>query len=299
MKKKLSFLIILITLIIIGINFYSRDPVLILTDQSFISLYGSRRLWFRNVKTSIDLFRRVIPVIVHESSTPDLIAISLADTSSSPHAIIFPYRYLEAALFYNELLLNEASGLRSSEIKIFVMGERHILPFLPVNIIQTDMEQDFYRAGLLSAIYSSGNDVLIASGITLQNEFLEAFHAGLLNNGFQGSYHVLYENEDSPRFENIGCLILIGNASSFITEDISVPIILFSWMNPSFTTQNVKIIFDDSPWALAEHALKSDNSPINGQILSPSNPQLLLNRLERFTDYFKKTFLLMENFQRY
>ena len=295
MKKKLTFLIILLAFIIIGINFYSRAPVLIVTDQSFISLYGSRRLWFRNVKTSIDLFRRVIPVIVHESSTPELIAISLSASSSSPHAVIFPYRYLEGALFYNEFVSNE--GL--TEIKVFVTGERNILTSLPLDIIQTDLELDFYRAGLVSALYSSGKDVLIASSFTLQSEYINAFRSGLEKSGFQGAFNVLYEYQDSPNFGNIGCLLIVGNAASFIIEDPSLPVILFSWMNPSFSPRNVKLIFDDSPWSLAAHALKNENSPINGQILSPSNPQLLLNRLEKFTDYFRKIFLLGENFQRY
>jgi hypothetical protein len=52
-----------------------------------------------------------------------------------------------------------------------------------------------------------------------------------------------------------------------------LPIILFSWIDPGFTARGVKLIFDDSPWALAFESAKAlqrqgDPPPVASEVLA-------------------------------
>jgi hypothetical protein len=78
--------------------------------------------------------------------------------------------------------------------------------------------------------------------------------------------------------DNVSCAVVAGAAASFLERNEAIPVILFSWMDPAMTSREIKIIFDDSPWALAVPAVdmavrKQDEGTI------PSNIVLLEPRI--------------------
>ena len=102
LKKRLPLLIILFVFLTACIVFLLQPPVLIVTDASFLQLYGSLRFRVSQARVSLELFRMVRPVQVAESAGADIAALIVESASKAPGAVLFPYRYQEAARFYRE-----------------------------------------------------------------------------------------------------------------------------------------------------------------------------------------------------
>ena len=291
LRRKTRILIpatILIFALILGIIFISRSPVLIVTDSSFGQLYGSRRLWFRNIRTSLELFRRIIPVEVFENAGPDLVALAVVNISPSPRAVLFPYRYQEAALYYIDMY---------PEIPVYVTGGRMIPQDQSVAFVRTDTAVDLYRAGLYAALLAGEKGVLFASSDYIHDDYSDAFLLGLHDQGYERAPVLLNVSDSFSSFEEIGCIVIIGNAGRFIEQDSSIPVILFSWADPSFTPGNVKLMFDDSPWVMVREILGYDHQ-IPQEILVPSRPHLIAGRMENRFNYFGHSAILREKIQK-
>ena len=288
-KIKIFLVLVLLVFLGSGTVFFSRSPVLIVTDFSFELLYGPVRLWFRGLRTSFALFRRVIPVMVSESAGPDLVSLAVTGISSSPRAVFFPYRYLEGALFYRE---------RHPEIPVLVACEGNLLPGeQSVTFVTTDTAADLYRAGLYAALLAGEKQVIFFTDRYFSGENRNAFREGLRSRGFFGEPVYSQTSEDSFSQENLGCLVMAGNAAAFLEQNLSVPVILFSWASPAYIPRTVKLIFDDSPWGLAAGAL-GEFPPPGGEILIPSEPLLLLGRMEKKSDFFRHRALLRGKMQK-
>jgi hypothetical protein len=243
-----------------GAVFLLRPPVLIVTDGSFRQLYGERRLRDEGLKTSFGLFRRVIPLNVSENAGPDLVVLTV-EGYGRPGAVIFPYRYLEAARLYSE---------RHEDIPALVSGEGNRPPLepLPFSFIRTDSAADLYRAGLCAALLAGEKQVLFLGSANPESreQFLE---------GLGGREPVFADSApEISDFSGFGCVV----AASKIPEmNLDIPIVLFSWLDPAFTPSAVKLIFDDSPWALAGEALRTH--PRAGETPIASKPRLLRARI--------------------
>ncbi|MCL2006699.1 MAG: hypothetical protein FWG77_01305 [Treponema sp.] len=281
-RKKISIIIILL-LFFLGIGALSlymlRAPILIVTDLSFNRLYGPERLTRQRGLTAFTLFRRVIPVYVAESAGPDLIAIAVEESFDLPAAVFFPQRYSEGAAIFAE---------NNPDILIFVMGgpESHIEePFIRV---RTDEMLDFYRAGLAAAPIAGEQGVLFFSDGVLADEYRDAFRAGLEEAGHTGDPGFANATANFTAFSDIGCVIVAGPAIRFLEANLDIPIILFSWIDPGFTPNTVKVIFDDSHWTLAGRAFRNAAGVFSGnaasneeELLFGSVPVVLRNRLPR------------------
>jgi len=269
-RKFLPLLIVLIILSGAGGTFYFRPPVLIVTDLSFVKLYGTFRLTVKGIKTSLAFFRRVAPVVVAESAGPDLMALAVDGASKRPEAVVFPSRYLEGARFYKE---------GHEKIPVFVTGgdELKTSGDASLGYIATDTVQDLYRAGLCAALLAGADKVLFFYDGPLQNEYREAFRGGLLAQEHAGDPVFLNSSLDSSSYTGIGCVVVDGPASKFLERNLKIPVILFSWADPAITPRSVKLIFDDSPWALVSQAIKSLPTPGEG-LAVPSEPLVLLGK---------------------
>ena len=273
-KKFLPLIIILVFLVVAGVVFLARSPVLILNDLSFTRLYGPTRLALTRIKTSLSLFRPVIPVTVSEGAAPSLLSLAVEGTSKSPLAVIFPYRYIEGARFYRK---------EHPDVPILVMGGRIQKPKIEedFSFIRTDLVQDFFRAGLGAAVFAgeSREIVFFTDGIVTE-EYKAAFRFGLRTRGFLGDPIFLDSSIDYSSYSNIGCVVVTGPASKFLERNLQIPVIYFSWADPTMTPRMVKLIFDDSPWALARQALKYlDKS--GEEVLIPSVPIIRLEGEEK------------------
>jgi len=289
--KKIIVVSALSVVLIIGVTagvFFSRPPVLIVTDFSFSALYGPERLRQRQREIQISLFRRVIPVVVSEHAGPDMISIAVAEASSAPWAVLFPYRYLAGAR-------NFRSG--NPETTVMVMGGRNRMPEgleeEGIVFVRTDTVTDIYRAGASAAFFADEEDIIIFDDNLLPAESRESLNGLLEDRGFPGELLFRTQHVHIPSFDGIGSIIVTGPAPRALEQSLNIPKILFSWIDPAFTPRTVKLVFDDSPWALAAAALRAEGE---GEILIPSVPIALSDRIYERNDFRKLEDIVQEIF---
>ena len=262
--------IIIVLLLVSGIalrTFFARPPVLIVIDISFSQLYGPDRLERQFRSVSLSLFRQVIPVLVGEGAGPELVAIAVEDAFDGPWAAVFPYRYIDGARRYKEAV---------AETQVVMIGSPSRLDGDAFFYVNTDTDTDLYRAGMAAALLTGEKRPLFFSDGVLPDGLRDVFQQGLTDNGCLQEPIFLNSNANYSAWADIGCVIVNGPASRFVEEKIDIPMILFSWIDPSLTPGTVKLLFDDSHLTLAVEALKALPA---GDILLPSSPSIFEDRI--------------------
>ena len=269
--------------------YLARSPILIVSDESFGMLYGQNRLKRQESGISRALFRRLIRVTVDESSGPDLIALAVEGAHKSPWAVLFPSRYIEGARNF----LNDRP-----DVPVLVMagGNRGIQAEEGFAIINTDTALDLYRAGRCAALIAGEDRVFFASDGTLTDELKDTFQEGLRAQGHLEDTIWTTAGFDYASRSDLGCVVIAGTANVFFEQRIHVPIILFSWINPAYTPNSVKLVFDDSPLAFAAKALKLFPKP-GEEVFFSSSTVLFKNRIGEKRDFKKLKGFISENFQ--
>ncbi|MCL2800757.1 MAG: hypothetical protein FWD28_03250 [Treponema sp.] len=255
MKNKKANLIIISFLALAAVSviiiFSARSPVLIVTEHSFIELYGKDRLNRASLAASIRLFRQVKTVAVSNETGEDIVPHAVSEVSSNPYCVMFPVRFLRSANLYQAL---------NPKVPVIVMSGRSYefeenTDSLDLIYVKTDIYADFYRAALSAAAHSQGKEGSIAVFIE-PNEYANN-RVGLMEAFFRG----INEKENPPQvsfFTSIGelpddfvvsCAVLAGAGSEFIEKTPGIPVILFSWLDPSILPNEVVLVIDDSPWA--------------------------------------------------
>ena len=289
-KKRLPLIIVLgFFAALVGV-FLLRSPVLIVGDPSFNLLYGPLRLRLQEIKVSLELFRRVVPVTIAESAGPDLAALAVEGKSKSPWVVFFPNRYLEGAKFYKENHL---------QVPVLVTGAGNQNPQgdTGLTFISIDTALDLYRAGSCAALLAGEKKVLFLNDGILKTEYSEAFRQGLKDQDFSGDPVYVNISADYSAFSEIGCVVVTGPAGKFLDRNLNIPVILFSWINPALTPRSVKLVFDDSPWALVAEVLRGF-SPGGWEILVSSAPVVIKDRIEEKNDFRNLEGIIKEKFQK-
>jgi hypothetical protein len=245
--------------------FMLRAPVLLVTDDEFIGLYGLLRSREKQIEASIKLFRQVKAVRIAEGAAPDVVAFAVDAAAAKPYGVLFPYRYYDGARHY---------ARQFPEYAVAVLGggmqprpDKDGMVF-----IKTDRETDFFQAGRCAAVYTLRNDgnILFFPGKLVTPAERTAFIAGLREQGVEKSPLFINNAENFP-MDTLSCVIMTGAAASYPDRDDSTPVLLFSWIDPALTSRKIQIIFDDSPWALAVEAVKmlssgADPAPVPSKI---------------------------------
>ncbi|MDR0718824.1 MAG: hypothetical protein LBF78_04250 [Treponema sp.] len=264
--KKLLPIFFVGLLLLTGLFFFSRPPVLIVTDSSFNIIYGQFRMRLRQAELLFRLRRRVLAVMVSDQAGPEQIAIALRQKSVQPYAVLFPYRYAAGAKRYFE---------ENPLVPMLVLQGRVVPPVQAADepgprVIRTDTNLDYYRAGRLSTALMDGPEggILLYHELGLSQADRDAFMEGLKAGGFTRNPIFLNVNSDYAAWQNIACTVISGEASRFFEKNLKLPVILFSWVDPRMTPGGVKALFDDSPWALAEQAVKLLESGGEGEALA-------------------------------
>jgi len=294
-RKKLPVFIVLLFVLILSGVFFLRSPVLVVTDASFYLIYGSQRFNRAAVRNSFALFRRIVPVPVAENAALDIIALVVETASSAPYAVIFPQRYANAAVFYST---------RHPQTPVLVMWGRNPLPpgfaqNTNIVFVRTDMEADLSRAGAVAAVLAQETqEVLFLTDKAMDSAYLDSrgqyrqmFTSGLRAQGFTGEPVFLNANLQHTSYTDIGSVVIAGPASDFLERSLNIPVVLFSWIDPALTPHAVRIVFNDSPLALAPRALRAF-SPDQREILVPSQARVLSNRIEERSDFRRLRSLL-------
>jgi hypothetical protein len=248
-KKKLLVWAVVFFIPLLGAAvFFLRAPVLIVSDTFFDLLYGPRRTWERRLVLSLRFFRPIKTVLIGENAGQDMVPFAVESASARPHAVLFPFRYSDGAGRYVR---------QHPDIPAVVLGGR-LSPPGEENLLffGTDTSLDMYRAGLCAAaLIGPDEEVFVFSGSLITGADREAFLEGLQTGGY--TKDPLYMNAYADLSSRTGIAVVMnGTPPSFLEGGIKIPVILFSWIEPSFTSRDVKLIFDDSPWALALGAVK-------------------------------------------
>jgi len=304
-KIKIALLVILFFVLVTGLAFLLRSPVLIVSDESFDRLYGHARLRQQRMRVSMELFRRVIPVSVAETAGDDLITIAIEGAASSPGMVLFPYRYLEGANYYRE---------KYPDVPVFIIGSERPRNAGPLVFVKTNVEEDTYRAGFCAALLAGDKRVLFIGEGNVNNYYWEIFRQALIGQDHDKNPVYINVSADYSSYDDVGCVVIAGPAAKYLEKNLNIPIILFSWVDPSLTPRSVKIIFDDSVWALAADVLKKYTSPEYSaeaasagenpensdsaqayDILIPSKPLVIPGRMEEKRDFRRIQRIIKEN----
>ena len=256
----------------------NRPPVLIVADFSFISLYGPLRVRLETVRSSAVLFQPVKPVVIADDAGDDIIQFAVASASPRPFCVIFPLRFAMAAKLYRE---------QNPEIPVVLLEGRY--PAEGVNpasfainsndtsdyyIYTTDIQADYYRAGLAAAILDgekNGRTVVFLDN-RIQRQAREAFLESLKDQ--EKTMNTLFYTSISQlsNVSDLSCVVLAGSGVDYLDRNAEIPVIFFTWLNPALLSNEIILVFDDSPWAQAVPAARM----VAAQVMTGQIPSKIL-----------------------
>jgi hypothetical protein len=231
--------------------FFSRAPVVLVSDSAFESLYGGHRALKSRVAGSLALFRPVRVVSVADAAGPEMAAFAVEAAVSRPYCVLFPNRYAGGARRYTR---------EYPQVPVVVLEGRHRAGGREEGPLYagTDLSTDLYRAGRCAAFFAaSGGRILFYEDGSLDLTGREALTRGLRDGGWEGNLLYLKAGTDYTAFDDVSCVLVMGSPSFSLERHLDIPVILFSWINPALTSSRVKLVFDDSPWALFVPVVKT------------------------------------------
>jgi len=235
-----------------------RSPVLIVTDLAFVSLYGEARIKQERQLSSLVLFRRVRIVSVADDASDDIVRIAIIDVSSAPFCVIFPLRFSRSAHIYREqnpgipvVILEGRHGNTSTN---FVIGGN----LSDYYIYKTDINTEFKKAGRAVAALDMGKNGKIAIFLDsqIQAQAADAFLQGMKS--LENPPQAFFFNNFSQFSEITGlsCIVLAGSGAEFLEKNEGIPVIFFSWLDPSLLPVEVALLINDSSLAQAVEAVR-------------------------------------------
>ena len=262
--------------------FFTRPPVLIVSDAQFVDLYGASRAKRQQVLASVSLFRRVKPVMVADGASPDMLLVAVTEAAGKPLCVLFPNVYASAAALYHE---------QYPEIPAVLFAGNADTSGFPdpddfLSVCRNDTATDLYRAGLMAGVLSGKNNAPDQGQMSVvlllnrpQDPEKELFAGGV--NAANPDLGVVFAGNVSemPEERTISCVVLAAGAGAdHIERKPNVPIIMFTWLGPEFIPNNIMAVFDDSPWALAVPAVRAALKN-GGQVKIPSKPLIFSGKI--------------------
>ncbi|MDR1127433.1 MAG: hypothetical protein LBL06_04810 [Treponema sp.] len=265
-------LAVVILLGVVALVFFSRAPVLLVTDAAFNELYGEQRILVRSIETQARLFRRVRQVIIGDEASPDLVSIAVMSAAQerAPFCVLFPSRYSEGAKLFStqnpQTLVVVVGAKQASDTK----GETGVIS------VQTDVEADLFRAGVCAAILGkasvvSGENSEQRRVAVLQKTPLSQAERTSLSDGLkEGEFSNVQYMMANSNFIDMAftVIVMLGPSNSLLDQHLKTPVVLFSWLDPVFAASSVKVIFDDSLWAQATQVVKMAAAGEDGLVSS-------------------------------
>jgi len=257
-KKKLLILAIAVVITLAAIIpllvFFARSPVLVVADFSFIRLYGETRMRSENFRSSLALFRPVKTIAVADDSGDDIVQFAVAEISSRPFCVIFPYRFAGAARLYREQNPLVHVVLLEGRPSVYSRNDT----FHGLFVYKTDIEADFYMAATVAAAIEGGNNgkIVVFSETQLQIRCRDAFLRAFSE--LEEPPDPLFFTSFSQYYEIFGlsCVVLAGTGIEYMEQFSGVPMIFFTWIDPLMLPEDVILVVDDSPWAQVLQAVK-------------------------------------------
>jgi hypothetical protein len=251
LRRRPFLLVICPVLVILGAAlgvFFIRGPALILSDSYFEALYGPRRVLIRQAGLSLRLFRRVKKVLVAENTDPAATVFALEAASRRPWAVLGHQRYGPGL---EEYALRHP-GVMVSIVQDAPVGEENAETGA-AELVYSDTRLNSWRMGRAAALLADENQgtvlVFQDGGDFPVNR--EVFLAGLREDGGEFDLIILNSASGYGSWGPVSCVVLGGPAGAYLDRKDSIPGIFYTWMDPALSPSRVKIIVDDSVWALA------------------------------------------------
>jgi hypothetical protein len=259
MKKRWVFLaVVLAALGGAGLFFLARPPVVIVTDNAFLELYGKKRADTKRYMLSLLLMRRAVFAVVSEEADQDASELVVSTAAKNPYLVLFPERYLEGADRYAAA---GGSGLAGVTRTVVVDGgddeNGRGVNIGRAESVRIDRETDLYRAGICAAILAKEGSVVVYYQDSLSNTYRDVFRDGLIAGGYTKT-PFFYHYSVAVSQTDIGCAVLLSAANmSFLAEKADIPMVLFSWLDPEYTPNGVTVVFDDSLLAVSDQVVRN------------------------------------------
>ena len=238
---KIPLIIIMIAILAIlalFITFQSRSPVLIVSEEAFIVLYGKERIKKEILYNSLTMFRRVKMVILANDAGDDIVPHAVTLVSSRPLCVLFPSRFSRSAKLYKE---------QNPDIPAIILAGRYTgnIPGFDY-IYKTDIENDFKKAGLAALQIAGEGRIAVFLESSIEKQAKEAFLDSI---GEEKTPNVRFYTSYSANMQTseLSCAVLSGIGGEFIEGNEKIPIILISWLNPVYLPSNIVLIINDSP----------------------------------------------------
>jgi len=253
--------------------FFGRSPVIFVSDQYFLSLYGEKRTSMDRLEASVRIARQVKLLYPAENSSNAAIAAGVESISNRPYAVFFLYAYNDAAKVYEKNGKNK--GQKTGRIFVLLNKNPELMTGdenSSIVYVDNDKETDLYRAGRSAAVLakggeadSAGSKIVYVQDIPVSEKLREVFNKGLLDGSFNGDTGWV-GNVGTADAEQTGCFVFDG--ASVTAGQNQTPVILFSWFSgENYLPDNVKVLFEDSPFYLIPEVLRAGDSEIRGNVI--------------------------------
>jgi len=273
--------------------FFVRSPVLVVTEASFVALYGEARLKEERTAAGRALFRQVKPVFVVDGVSSDMVIFAINEASPQPACVLFPLSQAQSARRFHEQFPETPAVILNG----LVTAVNLPLPDGFLCIYGTDRAVDLYRAGLFAgilgisrrnlALQSEKQDGIPSNSpqtyVFWQDLFMptdgrELFLRGVRENDPDANVIFINVAAQLPDAQAIACATLTGAGAEFLERSAPIPQVLFSWMNPALVPRDVIVQLDDSVWALAVPAARmAMQQQAEGKI--PSRPLIFSQKI--------------------
>jgi len=271
--KKTGIIAIIAAMFVIPLFIFNiRSPVLILTEMSFVEIYGKERLQNESLFVSLALFRPVKLVAVANDAGEDVVPFAITQASIKPYCVLFPLRFAGSARLYKNLGLNipivilEGRCLEEENPAESILGGENSDYF----IFKTDINDDFYRIGLaVPAIKpkivkkqeeSAGEDGKKGKVIVFLDNKLDkmkdVFLRGLYDRGELYETHFFNSFSQYMDLADLHCVVIAGTGAEFLERKAEVPVLMFTWLDPALLPFDVAMTVNDSPLAQVRRAVK-------------------------------------------
>jgi hypothetical protein len=256
MKKRWGFLVVFLAALGgSGLFFLARSPMVIVTDNAFLELYGKKRADMRRYMLSLSLMRRVVFAVVSEEAGQDAAELVVNAVAKKPYLALFPERYLAGADRY-AAAAGEAGLADTTRTAVVDGGDNGGVNIGRAESLRIDRETDLYRAGICAAILAKEGSVVVYYQDSLSNTYRDVFRDGLIAGGYTKTPFFYHYNEATS--QDVGCAVLLSAANThLLAEKRDVPMVLFSWLDPEYTPSEVTVVFDDSLLAVAAQVARN------------------------------------------
>jgi len=285
--------IIIAVLALPRLVFLARAPVLVLTEEPFIAVYGEARLKKERKSAERALFRRVKPVVIADGVSYDMVIYAITGASKRPKCVIFPRSQAEAAQRFHEQFPEQPAVI----LRGLVLAQELPAPDGFLCVYGTDREADMYRAGLCAGILgaerrnltdqaeeqpekqpNTTKTYVLWQDNTMQGTDREHFSRGIRESDPESNAIFVNVAVQLPDVKGIACVTLTGAGAEFLERNVPIPLILFSWVDPYVLPREVVVQFDDSVWALAAPAARmAALGQADGKI--PSKPLIFSQKI--------------------